>query len=222
MLLSRKDSFSSCWKKANFVPHLSAFSFVCYWQFLQIPNAAKLVTQQFLPPSFILNCFSAYQSQVCWKPSQKNLLIQKKVGEREGAGRRNYFHSISNSSCQKPHLAHAIILPTCTKCPSSFLQVIQGSTVDQKLQTKASSIVSFNETTVPENAVLPNSSPKGKEAPRLHFFCNSAQCFTWQRGRRALNAGSADSHMQLDCSYCHRIMDLFRLEEISRIIRPNH
>lgn len=75
MLLSRKDSFSSCWKKASFVPHLSAFSFVCYWQFLQIPNAAKLVTQQFLPPSFILNCFSAYQSQVCWKPSQKNLLI---------------------------------------------------------------------------------------------------------------------------------------------------
>lgn len=133
MLLSGKDSFSSCWKKANFVPHLSAFSFVCYWQLLQIPNVAKLVTQQFLPPSFTLNCFSAYQNQVCWKPSQNNLPQYKNVGQREGAGRRNYFHSISNSSCQGPHFAHTIILPTCTKCPSSFLQVIQVSTVHQKL-----------------------------------------------------------------------------------------
>lgn len=132
MLHSGKDSFSSCWKKANFVPHLSAFSFVCYWQFLQIPNVAKFVTQQFLPPSFILNCFSVYESQVCWKPSQKNLPIYKNVGEREGAGRRNYFHSISNRSCQEPHLAHTTILPTCTKRPSSFLQVIQDSTIDQK------------------------------------------------------------------------------------------
>lgn len=133
MLPSGKDSFSSCWKKANFVRHLSAFTFVCYWQFLQIPNVAKLVTQQFLPPSFILNCFSAYQRQVCWKPSQKNPPIYKIVGEKEGAARRNFFHSTSNSSCQEPHLAHAVILPTCTKCPPSFLQVIQGSTVDQKL-----------------------------------------------------------------------------------------
>lgn len=133
MLHSGKDSFSSCWKKASFVPHLSAFSFVCYWQFLQIPNVAKLVTQQFLPPSFILNCFSAYQSQVCWKPSQKNLSIYKNAGEREGAGRRNYFHSISNSSCQEPHPAHTTISPPCTKCPSIFLKVIQGSTVDQTL-----------------------------------------------------------------------------------------
>lgn len=133
MLLSGKDSFSSYWKKANFVPHLSAFSFVCYWQFLQIPNVAKLVTQQFLPHSFILNCFSAYQSQVCWKPSQKNLPIYKNVGKREGAKRRNYFHSTSNSSCSELHLAHTVILPTCTKSLSSFLQVIQGSTVDQKL-----------------------------------------------------------------------------------------
>lgn len=133
MQISEKDSFSSCWKKANFVPHLSAFSFVCYWQLLQIPNVAKLVTQQFLPPSFTLNCFSAYQNQVCWKPSQNNLPKYKNVGQREGAGRRNYFHSTSNSSCQEPHLAHTIILPTCTKCPSSLLQVIQVSTVDQKL-----------------------------------------------------------------------------------------
>lgn len=222
MLLSRKDSFSSCWKKANFVPHLSAFSFVCYWEFLQIPNAAKLVTQQFLLPSFILNCFSTYQSQVCWKPSQKNLPIQKSGWGKRASRKEKLFPQhfkqllSGTSSCSRNYFTY--LHQVSFQLPAGD----SGLYCWSKIANKASSIVSFNETTVPENAVLPNSSPKSKDAPRLHFLCNSAQYFTWQTGRWALNVGSADSHVLPDCSYCHRIMELFRLEDISRIIRPNH
>lgn len=140
--------------------------------FILTLNAAELVTQQLLPPAFILNWFSAYQSQVCWKVSQKNLPIYWDFGGCEGEG-------ISNSPCQELHLIQAIAVPTHTNNSSTALtascRLFRALLSSENNKNTSCKYYVFKRNNSPRKLCFGKFFPKGL---RLRFFCscNSAQC----------------------------------------------
>lgn len=219
MLLSGKDSFSSCWKKASFVPHLSTFSFVCYWQFLQIPNVAKIGNPAVPPTFFHFELFLRLpKPSVLETISEEPSHIQKCWGKR-GSRKEKLFPphfkqllpGTSSCSCNYFTYLHQVPFPASCRWFRALLLI---KNCKQKLQ-----VLCLLMRQQSQKMLLGQILPQ--RAKMLPGFISSAILHSILDGIEADEPWTQTVQTATVPDYCHRIMELVRLEEISRIIRSS-